>query len=177
MGRQLLALVLVAALVGCSSYGPAAERVDKESLASIKAYAANMKTAVAGLLEWGVAAELRGLRAETELAIAEEVAEVEVLDQVVEDEEGVIVEVKTRLMSYIAPAVAKAAAALAMEQAKGIFDAVAGFREDVAGAEGDLHDALMLRSELARVLRAGGMDDPEQIEALSEALARELARR
>tara|TARA_R100000808_G_scaffold12655_1_gene31392 strand:- start:3568 stop:4062 length:495 start_codon:yes stop_codon:yes gene_type:complete len=150
-------------LIGCS-VPDAIRRLERESVASIEAYHSNAEAAINGLLEAYRDASYREMIAVSELALAEEAETIEV-----PGEDGPV------SRTVMDAATAKTALDLVVQKSQAIETSVDSFRLRWTAAGADYSDALRLREKLKGYLSRGGVE-AEDIEGLSEALAKEIER-
>lgn len=156
--------IMVVTTCGCAT-PESVRRLEAESVASIEAYHDNAEAAVEALLGAYRDASYRELDALAELALAEEV-------EVVVETDGENVSER----EIVRPDIARQAVQRAVQRAQQIEAEVDRFSARWEAAGADYSDALRLRGRLKDYLEAGGVQ-PEQVETLAEALAREIERR
>ena len=168
-------VLLVAVLVtGCAT-PDAVRRLEEESVASVQAYAANMRTATTDLLAGYRAAELGRIHllAELDLADATRMLEVPVLPE--PNEDGLLdpAAVSLRAVAYLEPADVLELLGGYQAAYDKLHATVEEYRVALTAAEEDLEDALTLRARIREWLARGGIE-AEEIDALAEGLARAL---
>lgn len=167
----LLALALL--LVGCST-PDSIRKLEAESVESIKAYHANAERAVSGLIAAFRSQALDALDTQVRFSLLEEELMAEPVQVIVtpatEDTPATLEERR-----YLSRETLLQAMDLYREKISSIEENVEGFKTAWTEAQGDFTDALEMRRQIKDYLSRSGVE-PEDIEALAEALAREIER-
>lgn len=172
--RWLVIRAAVLAFTACATPDEV-RRLEAESVASIEAYASNMRTATADLLAGYRGAERGRIAALGELdrRDATRTLDVPVLPEPLEDGHLDPAGVGTRRLEYLEPGEVDRLLAERAAAEERLLAVVEEYRAALLAAEADLDDALELRAKIREWLMRGGVE-AEEIEALADGLARAL---
>ncbi len=162
LGSWLVAAALVV-LSGCAT-PDAVRRLEAESVASIEAYHQNVEVALESLLAAYFLASRREIDALAEIEVMEATQHV----VIGEGEEA-------EHLAFLSPGSVESLIADYRDALDRVRLEVQRYRQALDLAEQDYLDALRLRGRIKEWLARGGIE-PEDIQALTEALADEIAR-